>query len=102
MTKDTIRKAQSYLTIGSIKLMDIEDLARRHSITKILTMLEAVLRDRKDSVKDLIALGITSDELDRTLIEWFRISIAINLLKEEVIYERSEVKQGAVKGSRCA
>ena len=102
MTQETIRTAQMYLTIDSKKILDVETLSKRHTDGKIIALLEDLLKDKKKEVKDLISLSIAGTGLDKAIVECFRVSLALNLIREEVNYEKSKAEQGTESSSRSA
>lgn len=101
MTNDAIGLAQQYLTIDRYRIMDIETLLKSHSLQRILSLLETMMKEKKAEVADLVSLQITGAVLNRCIVEWFRLQFAINVLQEEVTYEASDLKQRA-EGSRNA
>ena len=102
MTTNMIKVAQSYLTVGPKKIVNIEELLTRHSQDKVISLLETLVRDKREEVKDLVSIELTGNELERAISEWFRIQLAINVLRAEVSYEEAKTEQGAAKCRRSA
>jgi len=102
MNRELINTLQNYLTMGEKKLLDIEALSKRHPLDKILKLLESLMKDKKEDLKDLIALNISDSEMDRAVCEWFRVQLVVNILREEVTDEATETEQGTETCGRSA
>ena len=95
MTKETIKTIQNYLTVESRKILDIETLIAKHPISKVVSLLENLIMEKKDIMKDLMAIDVTNQEIDRNVAEFFRIGMALKIIREEVRCEKPKTEQGA-------
>ena len=93
MTKETIKIIQTHLTVESRKILDIETLIAKHPISKVVSLLENLIMEKKDIIKDLMAIDVTNQEIDRNVAEFFRIGMALKIIREEVRCERPKTEQ---------
>jgi len=95
---DAIFAAQDYLTIEKDevrkRIVDIEELYKRHSKKKILNFLKDYLHRKEKVLKNLILIDKTQHRVDETVVSMFRISMAIKTLEDNLkeIADRREVK----------
>jgi len=81
MTSEILEIAQNYLTVDDRKLIDIEDLLIRHPIEDVANFLETLMREKQDTLKDLIILDKTTSVIDRTVADCFRLHMALSHIK---------------------
>ena len=81
MTSELLEIAQHYLTVDDRKLLDIEDLLVGHTIKDVADFLETLMREKKDTLKDLIILDKTTSMLDRAVADCFRLHMALSHIK---------------------
>ena len=93
MDSKFLKLAQDYLIVDDKKLLDIEVLLKRHPKEMVIKFLEDLLSEKIEMLRDLIILDKTNNVLDLTIAEWFRITMALNIIREEVIYEESKAQQ---------
>ncbi len=94
MDMNALQIAQAYLTMGERKIVDLETLFKRHPAEKVISFLEFFLKDLKADIKDFVILGIADGCFDRAVLEWFRLNLAINVLRQGATYEYSTTEQG--------
>jgi hypothetical protein len=97
MRKDIIYEAQQYLTIekddGLKRIINIEDLLRRHSVKKVVGFLKLYLREKEKELQNLIRTVKTEKRIDELIAAIFRMHMAIETLengKEVIAFERSQ------------
>jgi hypothetical protein len=105
MTRENIIEAQDYLSIkseeGFKRIIDIQSLLKRHSSEELIRFLKDWLRQKEDSLRNMILTDKTDQKVDQIVSSMFRVRMAIKSLekREEVkIIERLE--QGAEKSRR--
>ena len=94
MDTHTLQIAQAYLTTEERVIVDLETLFKRHPDDKIISFLEFYMKERKEEIKDYVILEVTDKSFDRAVSEWFRLQIAINVLRQGATYEYSTTEQG--------
>jgi hypothetical protein len=102
MESECLKKAQGYLTVNDKVILGIETLLKKHTKDMVIQFLQDLRDEKLDMLKDLITLDKTNDQLDITVAEWFRITMALNILREEVKYDSSKIKQRAESSLRGA
>ena len=88
MTREAIRTAQDYLTIGTKdngkrKIIDLEQLLRRHSSQEVIDLLKSLIKEKQQSLRDLILRDKTRPEIDEMVSVLFRITMAIKTIEGE-------------------
>ena len=88
MTKDIIKDAQEYLTVavkenGKKKILDIDQLVKRHSSEEVVNLLKTILREKHQALKDFIVEDKTSPKVDETVSVLFRVTMAIKTIEGE-------------------
>ena len=87
MTRETIQTAQDYLTIGTKdngkrKIIDLDQLLRRHSCSEVIDLLKTMIKEKQQSLRDLILTDRTRPEVDEMVSTLFRITMAIKSLED--------------------
>ncbi len=95
MTKASILEAQNYLKVrtqdGYKRVVDIHSLLRRHSMSEVLRILRDYLKQKEQSLRNMILIDKTNQKVDQIVASMFRISMAIKSLEEReevIILER--------------
>ena len=88
MTKDIIKDAQEYLTVavkenGKKKILDIDQLVKRHSSEEVVNLLKTILKEKHQSLRDFIVEDKTSPKIDETVSVLFRVTMAIKTIEGE-------------------
>jgi hypothetical protein len=88
MTKEMIRIAQEYLTVGKKDngkkvIMDIDQLLRKHSSEEVINLLKTILKEKQVKLKDFILEDKTKPEIDETVALMFRVTMAIRTIENE-------------------
>jgi len=88
MTKDIIKDAQEYLTVavkenGKKKILDIDQLVKRHSSEEVVNLLKTILREKHQALRDFIVEDKTSPKVDETVSVLFRVTMAIKTIEGE-------------------
>jgi hypothetical protein len=87
MNVETIQKAQAYLTINredqKRKIIDVEILLKRHSQDSVVSLLENLLKEKQKNLVNLIQMDQSKYEIDETIAEMFRITMAIKIIQRE-------------------
>lgn len=88
MTKDIIKDAQEYLTVaakenGKKKILDIDQLVKRHSSEDVVNLLKTILREKHQALRDFIVEDKTSPKIDETVSVLFRVTMAIKTIEGE-------------------
>ena len=88
MTKDIIKDAQEYLTVavkenGKKKILDIDQLVKRHSSEEVVNLLKTILREKHQALRDFIVEDKTSPKIDETVSVLFRVTMAIKTIEGE-------------------
>ncbi len=86
MTKEIIQMAQEYLTVaskgnGKKKIVDINHLLKTHSPEEIANFLNTILMEKQKQLKDLLLQDKTKPEIDETVAEMFRITLAVKIIE---------------------
>ncbi len=87
MTKEIIQMAQEYLTVSikgdgkKKKIVDIDHLLKTHSPEEITNFLNTILMEKQKQLKDLILQDKTRPEIDETVAEMFRITLAVKIIE---------------------
>jgi hypothetical protein len=99
MTQEFIYEAQQYLTIekddGFRRIVNIEDLIKRHGPKKVILFLKEYLKDKEKGLRDLILMDKSQKRIDEYIAAMFRMYMAIKTLeagKEVKIIERSQFR----------
>ena len=103
MTREAIQTAQDYLTIGTKdngkrKIIDLDQLLRRHSCSEVIDLLKTMIKEKQQSLRDLILEDRTRPEVDEMVSILFRITMAIKTLEEKEVRDVGGAKQGAGSG----
>ncbi len=88
MTREAIQTAQDYLTIGTKdngkrKIIDLDQLLRRHSFNEVVDLLKTMIKEKQQSLRDLILEDKTRPEIDEMVSVLFRITMAIKTIEAE-------------------
>ena len=88
MTKDIIKDAQEYLTVavkenGKKKILDIDQLVKRHSSEDVINLLKTILREKHQALRDFIVEDKTSPKVHETVSVLFRVTMAIKTIEGE-------------------
>ena len=86
MTKEMIQTAQEYLTVaakenGKKKIMDIDQLLRKHSSEEVINLLKTILKEKQEKLRDFILEDKTRPEIDETVALMFRVTMAIQTIQ---------------------
>ena len=86
MTKEMIQTAQDYLTVaakenGKKKIMDIDQLLRKHSSEEVINLLKTILKEKQERLRDFILDDKTKPEIDETVALMFRVTMAIRTIE---------------------
>jgi protein associated with RNAse G/E len=86
MTKEMIQAAQDYLTVaakenGKKKIMDIDQLLRKHSSEEVINLLRTILKEKQEKLRDFILEDKTKPEIDETVAVMFRVTMAIRTIE---------------------
>jgi ferredoxin-fold anticodon binding domain-containing protein len=86
MTKEMIQTAQEYLTVaakenGKKKIMDIDQLLRKHSSEEVINLLKTILKEKQEKLRDFILGDKTKPEIDETVAVMFRVTMAIRTIE---------------------
>jgi len=100
MTREQVQIAQDYLTVGTKdngkrKIIDIAQLLKRHSPEEVIDLLKAMVKEKQQSLRDLILTDRTRPEVDEMVSTLFRITMAIKSLEEKEVRDIGRPKQGA-------
>ena len=104
MTRETIQTAQDYLTIGTKdngkrKIIDLDQLLRRHSCSDVIDLLKTMIKEKQQTLRDLILTDKTKPEIDEVVAILFRITMAIKTIEgEKEVRDGGRAKQGAGSG----
>ncbi len=88
MTDDSIRIAQEYLTVAEKgngkkrKILDIDHLLKIHSHQEVVDLLRTMMKEKQNALKDLVIQDKTKPEIDETIAVMFRVTMAIQIMKE--------------------
>ena len=87
MTKEMIQLAQDYLTVaskenGKKKILDIDQLLRKHSSKEVLNLLKTLLKEKQIVLRDFILEDKTKPEIDETVAVMFRVTMAIKSIED--------------------
>ena len=90
MTREAIQTAQDYLTMGTKdngkrKIIDLDQLLRRHSCSEVIDLLKTMIKEKQQSLRDLILTDRTRPEVDEMVSTLFRITMAIKALEEKEV-----------------
>ncbi len=88
MTRETIQTAQDYLTIctkdnGKRKIIDLHQLFKRHPSEEVVNLLKTMIKEKQQSLRDLILKDKTRPEIDEMVSVLFRITMAIKTIEGE-------------------
>ena len=86
MTGEMIQTAQDYLTVaakknGKKKIMDIDQLLRKHSSEEVINLLKTILKEKQERLRDFILDDKTKPEIDETVALMFRVTMAIRTIE---------------------
>lgn len=97
MTEEIIYEAQQYLTIekddGFKRIINIEDLMKRHGPNKVILFLKEYLKDKEKGLRNLLLIDKCQKKIDEYVASMFRMHMAIKTLesgREVKIIERSQ------------
>jgi hypothetical protein len=84
---EIIRKAQECLTVNDgktvRKILDVESLLQKHGNDPVLVLLNQLLEEYRDKLKELIRKDKTDPEIDHTFASVLRIRMTINEIKKD-------------------
>lgn len=83
MSNEEIDIAQNYLTVDGKMILHIKPLIMRHSTDALLTVLEYMINEKVSTLKRLLNSDLTSQNIDRTISEWFRLYMARKALTSQ-------------------
>jgi FtsZ-binding cell division protein ZapB len=100
MIKLSIIEAQDYLRVktedGYKRIVDIHSLLKSHSINEVVLFLKDYLREKENSLRNMILIDKTHCKVDQIVASMFRITMAIKALKEgEEVISLEESQQRA-------
>ena len=104
MNSQIIQTAQDYLTIGTKdngkrKIIDLDQLLRRHSCSDVIDLLKTMIKEKQQTLRDLILTDKTKPEIDEVVAILFRITMAIKTIEgEKEVRDGGRAKQGAGSG----
>ncbi len=104
MTREAIQTAQDYLTIGTKdngkrKIIDLDQLFKRHPAEEVVNLLKTMIKEKQQSLRDLILKDKTKPEIDEMVSVLFRITMAIKTIEaEKEVKESGGTKQGTGSG----
>jgi len=86
MTNEMIQTVQDYLTVaakenGKKKIMDIDQLLRKHSSEEVINLLKTILKEKQEKLRDFILEDKTKPEIDETVAVMFRVTMAIRTIE---------------------
>jgi hypothetical protein len=88
MTTDTIQKIQAFLTVRqngtSKKIVDVENLLRRHGNDQVLSLLLDLLKEKQKKLVQLMQGDRSKPEIDETVAQTFRLHMAIKVIEREM------------------
>jgi hypothetical protein len=88
MTPDMIKQIQSYLTVRqngtSRKIVDVENLLRRHGHDQVLSLLLDLLKEKQKKLVGLMEGNRSNWEIDETVAQTFRLHMAIKVIVREM------------------
>lgn len=88
MTTDTIQKIQACLTVchngTSKKIVDVENLLRRHGHGQVLSLLLDLLKEKQKKLVRLMQGDRSKPEIDETVAQTFRLHMAIKVIEREM------------------
>jgi hypothetical protein len=97
MTAGTIQKIQSFLTVRqngtSRKIVDVENLLKRHEHGKVLSFLLDLLKEKQKKLVLLMEGNRSNWEIDETVAQTFRLHMAIKVIVREMegVNEKSPI-----------
>jgi hypothetical protein len=97
MTPDTIKQIQSYLTVRqngtSRKIVDVENLLKRHGRAQVLSFLLDLLKEKQKKLVRLLQGNRSNWEIDETVAQTFRLHMAIKVIVREMegVNEKSPI-----------
>jgi hypothetical protein len=97
MTREMIQTAQDYLTVvtrenGKRRIIDIDQLLEKHPSQEVIVLLKTMIKEKQESLRDLILRDKTRPEVDQTVSTLFRITMAIKALEEKEVKESGGAK----------
>jgi hypothetical protein len=88
MTPDMIKQIQSYLTVRqngtSRKIVDVENLLKRHGHDRVLSFLLDLLKEKQKKLVQLMQGNRSNWEIDETVAQTFRLHMAIKVIVREM------------------
>ena len=87
MTREQVQIAQDYLTVatednGKRRIIDIDQLLEKHRSQEVIDLLKTMIKEKQESLRDLILTDKTRPEVDQTVSTLFRITMAIKSLED--------------------
>ena len=83
--QEIIYEAQQYLTIekddGFKRIVNIEDLMKRHGPNKVILFLKEYLKDKEKGLRNLILMDKSQKRIDEYIAAMFRMYMAIKTLE---------------------
>jgi hypothetical protein len=104
MTRETIQTAQDFLTVakkdnGTRKIIDIDQLLKKHPPEDVIDLLKIMVKEKQQTLRDLILADKTRPEVDEMVSTLFRITMAIKTIEgEKEVRQSGRAKQGAGSG----
>jgi hypothetical protein len=100
MTRETIQTAQDFLTVakkdnGTRKIIDIDQLLKKHPPEDVIDLLKIMVKEKQQTLRDLILTDKTRPEIDQVVGTLFRITLAIKSLEDGKEVRDVGIKQGA-------
>jgi hypothetical protein len=100
MTRETIQTAQDFLTVakkdnGTRKIIDIDQLLKKHPPEDVIDLLKIMVKEKQQTLRDLILTDKTRSEVDEMVSTLFRITMAIKSLEDGKEVRDVGIKQGA-------
>ncbi len=88
MTREAIQIAQDYLTIGTKdngkrKIIDLDQLFKRHPSEEVVNLLKTMIKEKQQTLRDLILKDKSRPEIDEMVSVLFRITMAIKTIETE-------------------
>jgi len=104
MNSEMIQAAQDYLTVateenGKRRIIDIDHLLKRHPSQEVANLLKTMIKEKQQTLRDLILTDKTKPEIDEVVAILFRITMAIKTIEgEKEVRDGGRAKQGAGSG----
>ena len=104
MTREQVQIAQDYLTVatadnGARKIINISQLLEKHTPEEVIGLLKIMVKEKQQTLRDLILADKTRPEVDEMVSTLFRITMAIKTIEgEKEVRQSGRAKQGAGSG----